>query len=188
MRWLVLYLRSRSVPLALALVAGSALALGWLVSVTDDARVHDTMALLAVLAATATAAPGLAGADHDLDRTAAIAWPPRRAAHVLLAGVLIAGTVSFVHNGSVLRNVAGMGGLVALGAATLGASSAPLLPISWTLLVLPFAPPFGTPPTGPGYQVALTWMVQPAATGPATGAAVLLGAAGTVAYAIRGPR
>ena len=148
------------------------------------------------LAATTAIAPGLAGADPDLERASAIAWPPRRAAHVIVAGAAVFGTLAATalageqsaDAGQIARNVAGLTGLVALGAVVLGAARAPLLPVLWTVLVLWWAPPMGEPPTGPTYKVMLTWMAQPIEARPATVAAVTLAAAGTLAYAVLGSR
>jgi hypothetical protein len=73
--------------------------------------------------------------------------------------------------------------------AAVGATRAPLLPVTWTLLVLRFSPALGgTPPARPVYKQALSWMIQPPGTTSATAAAVLHGVAGTLAYAIFGPR
>jgi hypothetical protein len=191
MRWLVLHLRSRSVPVGLAVMIGSTLALWVLSRLTGDPGSRGTIALLAVLAGSGAVAPGLAGADGDLDRTAGIAWPPRRAAHVILAGAAMLGIVAataLTDTATLARNVAGLTGLVALGAVALGATRAWLPSGAWTVLGLWFLPPIGAPPTGPGYTVALTWMVQPAASATATTTAVLLGSAGTLAYALLGPR
>jgi hypothetical protein len=197
MRWLTLYLRSRSAPAALVAALGATAALWWLHHAIDDPQPRPLLALLAALAGTAAIAPGLAGADHDLDRTAAIAWPPRRAAHLTTGAAIVAGLLAataltgdpFAHAAPIARDVLGLGGLVALGAAILGAARAPLLPVTWTLLVLRFSPALGgTPPTQPGWKQALTWMIQPAGTTSATVAAVLLGVAGVLAYAVFGPR
>ena len=46
----------------------------------------------------------------------------------------------------------------------------------------------GEPPTRPAYKVMLTWMVQPTEVRPAVVAAVILAAAGTLAYAVLGSR
>jgi hypothetical protein len=197
MRWLALYLRSRSVPAALAAALGAAAALWWLHHAIDHPQPRPLLALLAAVAGTAAIAPGLAGADHDLDRTAAIAWPPRRAAHITTGAAIVAGLLAataltgdpLAPAGPIARNVIGLGGLVALGAAALGSTRAPLLPVTWTLLVLRFSPALGgTPPTRPSYKQALTWMIQPAGTTSATATAVLLGVAGTLAYAVFGAR
>ena len=84
--------------------------------------------------------------------------------------------------------MAGLTGLVALGAVVLGAARAPLLPVVWTVLVLWWAPPMGEPPTRPAYKVMLTWMAQPVDTRAATVAAVVLAVAGTLSYAVLGSR
>jgi hypothetical protein len=162
----------------------------------DHPQPRGVLALLAVLAGTAATAPGLAGADVDLDRTAAIAWPPRRAAHVVVAGAAVAGIVAttaltgdaLALAGTIARDATGMTGLVALGAATLGASRAWLPLAAWVLLALPFTAPFGTRPTGPTYKLLLTWMIQPTDTTSATAAAVSLGVVGALAYALFGAR
>jgi hypothetical protein len=197
MRWLALYLRSRSAPAALAAALGTIAALWWLHHAIDRPQPRPLLALLAAVAGTAAIAPGLAGADHDLDRTAAIAWLPRRAAHLTTGAAVVAGLLAataltgdpLARTEPIVRDVIGLGGLIALGAATVGAARAPLLPVTWTLLVLRFSPALGgTPPTRPGYRQALTWMIQPAGTTSATAAAVLLGVAGTLAYAVFGSR
>ncbi|MFE2844047.1 hypothetical protein ACFXKS_10890 [Streptomyces scopuliridis] len=80
----------------------------------------------------AAATVGLSGQDRALDRTAAIRWAPRRAAHVLLIGVL-AGAVLLallaagdepVRAGIPVRNSAGPAGLAAIGAAAWGGVAA----------------------------------------------------------------
>jgi len=140
-------------------------------------------------------APSLAGADHDLDRTAAIAWPARRAIHITVAAgavtAILGATALTGHPlnqaGPISRNVISLAGLIALGAATVGPSRAWLLPLTWTVLLLWYTPPFGTPPSHPVPLQMLTWLMQPAGTTSATAAAISLGIAGTVSYAIIGP-
>jgi hypothetical protein len=195
-RPLVLYLRSRAVPASAAAVLGCAVAL-WALGLAIDHRQGRALAALLVASAATTAiGHGLAGPDYDLDRTAAIAWPPRRAAHVVaavatviaaLAATALAGE-QMTHAGQLARNVAGLTGLLALGAVVLGATQAPLLPLIWTIPALWWAPPMAQPPTRPAYKVMLTWMVQPADARAATVAAVVLAAAGAAAYAVLGSR
>jgi hypothetical protein len=195
-RPLALYLRSRAVPVTAAAVLGCVVALWALGLAIDHAQGRALAALLVALAATAAVAPGLVGADPDLDRVSAIAWPPRRAAHVVVAGAAVVGLLAATElageqmagTGYIARNVAGLTGLVALGAVVVGAARAPLLPVIWTVLVLRYAPPMGEPPTRPTYKVMLTWMVQPLETRAATVAAVVLAAAGALAYAVLGSR
>jgi hypothetical protein len=192
MRPLVLYLRSRNVPLAVAAAVGSVAAL-WSIDRATDHRVAGVLALLAVVAATLAAGPGLAGADIDLDRTAAIPWPPRRAAHVVAAGAAVIGMVTatwftgdqLAPAAQVTRDAVGMTGLIALGAATLGANQAWIPPLSWTLLSWTVvALPWPLPAT---YRQVLTWMLQPADATPAIATALVLGATGILAYAVLGP-
>lgn len=188
------YLRSRAVPATTAVVAACAAGLWALNLATDHPQSRSLAALLAALAATAAVAPGLSGPDPDLDRVAAIAWPPRRAAHVIIAAAAVTALLASASRtghqpvgiGPLTRNVTGLAGLTALGATALGAARAPLLPILWAALVLPFTPPMGEPPTRPAAKVVLTWMVQPTTTQTASFAAITLATAGTVAYAVLG--
>lgn len=191
MRWCTLYLRSRAVPASFAVMLCCAVALWWGGQALHNAQYRGLLALLAVLAGTVTVAPGLAGADYDLEKGAAVAWPPLRAGHVVVAGAVLIGVFALTGQaggGLIARNVIGLGGLVALGATVLGAPRAPLLPVVWAALVLRFAPPLGVPPARPTYKVMLTWMTQPDGTRSATVAALILGAAGTLAYAVFGAR
>jgi hypothetical protein len=192
MRLLVLYARSRSLPLAVAAAAGIVAALWWIGRAAGH-RVDGVLALLAVVAATLAAGPGLAGADVDLDRTAAIRWPPRRAAHAVAVGAAVVGMVTATWctgdqpapAAQVTRDAVGITGLIALGAATLGADRAWLPPLSWTLLswtamTLPW-------PSAATHRQVLAWMLQPADATPATVTAAVLGAGGVLVYAVLGP-
>lgn len=193
---MALYLRSRAVPATAVAVLCCAVGL-WALGLAIDAPPGRALAaLLAALAGTTALAPGLAGADLDLDRSSAIAWPPRRAAHIILAGAAVVGLLAataiagerMASTGLIARNVAGLTGLLALGTVVLGAARAPGLPVVWIALVLQFAPPMGVPPTRPTHTVMLTWMVQPIQTRVATVAAIVLAVAGTLAYAVVGSR
>jgi hypothetical protein len=195
-RLLVLYLRSRHVPVAVAAAVGGVAGLWLLGQAFDGLRADPMLGLLAVVAGTAAAGPGLAGADGDLDRTAALPWPPRRAAHAVAAGAAVAGIVAaaaltgdqFAPVGRVVRDAAGMSGLLALGAAGFGASRAWLPPLTWTLVAwnLP-GPPWPVPAAATVRQV-LTWMLQPANTAAATVTALALATTGVLAYARLGAR
>jgi hypothetical protein len=189
MRWLVLYVRCRRVPAAAgALLAGTA-ALWALSRLIAAPQPRVMLAALATLVGAAAIAPGLAGADQALDRTAAIAWPPRRAAHLLAATAAVAATVAattlagkpMADVAVIVRGAAGLGGLVGLSAVILGTGRAWPVPVGWTALVLGWGPQ-----SGPWYRQVSTWMTQPAGTGWATVTAVALAATGTVAYALLG--
>ena len=196
MRPLSLYLRSRSVPAGLAVLLGCAVALWSLGLAVDNRDGRGLLAMLATVAAVVAIAPGLAGPDHDLDRVAAIAWSPRRAAHVVVAAAVVVGLLAVTAQigapmssiALIARNAAGLAGLVALGATTVGAVRASLLPILWAVLVMQVTPPMGAPPDRPVYKEMLTWLAQPIGNTTATVTALLLGVVGTLAYALFGSR
>ncbi|MFB6991897.1 hypothetical protein ACFCZT_10755 [Streptomyces sp. NPDC056230] len=189
MRWLTLYARSRRIPASLAAVVISAVAV-WALARDGGEGPGDPRLPVLVLAAGAMAASiGFSGQDLALDRTAAIRWVPRRAAHVLLCGAVV-GTVlvtvqatgeSMATTAFVVRDSAGLMGLVALGAALSGGQYAWTLPFAW--LSFSFLAP---PPTNAPMQVA-SWMLLPPGTTAGTWTALVLAVAGTAAYAVAGP-
>lgn len=187
MRWLTLYARSRQVPASAAAVALVALAV-W--ALHGPGPVDLVMAVLVLTANVAAVSIGFGGWDVALERTAAIRWVPRRAAHVLLAGAFAGAALLTVRAAGVqlapievvLRDSAGLVGAAALGAALFGAQFAWTLPIGWLAVTL-FAPPLG----GTAGQV-VSWMTLPPGTAASTGTAWALLATGTVLYATAGPR
>ncbi|MFD3437160.1 hypothetical protein ACFWU3_06610 [Streptomyces sp. NPDC058685] len=190
MRWLTLYARSRQVPASLSAVVLSALAVVALAPDGHGGPGHPQLSVLALTAGATAASTGLGGQDLALDRTAAIRWVPRRAAHVLLIGMVVCGVLLAVQSmgddvaatAFVVRDSAGLMGLVALGAAVCGPQLAWTLPIGWLSLSL-FAPS----PTSLPLEVA-SWMVLPPGTTAGTWTAVVLAVGGTTVYAIVGPR
>lgn len=191
MRWLTLYARSRQVPVSLALMVISTVTV-WVFARDGGGGPGDPKVPLFVLVAGVTAASiGLGGQDLGLDRTAAIRWRPRRAAHVLLIGTVVGAALLTVQTTGgedlaatafVVRDSAGLTGLAALGAVVCGAPYAWTLPIAWLSFSV-FAPP----PTSVPTQVA-GWMLLPPGTPTATWTALTLAVTGTVAYAFAGPR
>ena len=137
----------------------------------------------------------VAGADLDLERTAAIAWPVRRAAHIVTANATVVAILSATAlTGDALTHA------VRSPATSSGWAD------SWRSARPRWVPPApgcsrspgscwsrGSPhllephPPAPPKQM-LTWLMQPPETISATVTAVILGAAGTLAYAILGPR
>jgi hypothetical protein len=188
-RLLLLYLRARQVPATLAMAAASA-AIARGLDLATGGRAGAALALLAVVAGVAASASGLAGADPDLERTAALRWPPRRVAHVVVAAAVIAALVVVAalpwETRQLARDVSGLTGLAALAAVTIGAPRAWIAPLTWALLALADIPSLLSPP--PVLHEALRWMLQPAGSGPAAATAIALAAAGTLAYAILGAR
>lgn len=186
----MLYARSRQVPASLAalLIAAGAV---WALARDGGAGPADPRLPVLLLATGAMAAStGLGGQDLALDRTAAIRWAPRRAAHVLLAGAVVAAVPLLARTAGsdmagaafLVRDSAGLMGLGALGAALWGGSYAWTLPFAW--LSYAFLAPL---PTGVPTRVA-SWMLLPAGTPAATWTAVALTVTGTAAYALAGPR
>jgi hypothetical protein len=191
MRWLGLYARSRGVPAALAVAVG-AVALVWAAwaGFSDARTVNERGVTLTVMFGVAAFARTLSGPDDALEHTAAIRWPLRRFLHLVLVGAVIvalllptlATDARFTPVALVLRNTAGLLGLTALGAALFGAALSWVAPVTWTVIsVLPFLD--GS--TAVGLQI-LGWLIQPTGTTAATVCAVVLAAAGLVAYSWRG--
>lgn len=190
MRWLTLYARSRRIPASLAAVVIGALAV-WALARDEGAGPGDPRLPVLVLATGVMAfSVGLGGQDVALDRTAAIRWVPRRAAHVLLCGAVVAAVLltvqsmgaSMATTAFVVRDSAGLMGLAALGAAISGGQYAWTLPFAWLLFSF-FAPP----PTSAPMEVAM-WMLLPPGTEAGTWTALVLTVVGTAAYAVAGPR
>ncbi|MDX3637934.1 hypothetical protein [Streptomyces sp. MB09-02B] len=194
MRWLTLYARSRQVPASLAAVVISAAAVGALVVRDGGGPADPRMPVFVLVAGVTAASIGLGGQDLALDRTAAIGWRPRRAAHVLLIGTVVAAVLLAVGTtvrtadtelaatAFVVRDSAGLTGLVALGAVVCGAAYAWTPAVVW-LSLSAFAPP----PTSVPAEVA-TWMLLPPGTPTATWTALALAVTGTTVYALAGPR
>ena len=190
MRWLTLYLRSRRAPMALVLagVLMAGLWTLWLV-LSESRGVDMQMVVLTVLLLVSAATATLGGPDDALEKTAAIVWPPRRIAHLLVAFLIIAGLllVTLVTGARfgpawlVVRDVGGLVGLTALGAATLGTARAWFVPLGWTLAAVMF------PQSEPGIGRVLTWQAQPPSGTAAAVTAGLLALGGLIAYAVAGP-
>ncbi|MFF4753224.1 hypothetical protein ACWD5R_26940 [Streptomyces sp. NPDC002514] len=190
MRWLTLYARSRQIPASLAAVVISAVAVWALARDGGGGPVDPRLPVLVLATGAMAASVGLGGQDLALDRTAAIRWVPRRAAHVLLGGAVVGAVLLTVQamgedrasTAFVVRDSAGLLGLVALGAALWGGQYAWTLPFAW--LSFSFIAP---PPTSAATRVA-SWMLLPAGTAAGTWTALVLAVAGTAAYAVAGPR
>lgn len=190
MRWMTLYLRSRRASAALAAAVGC-VALTWsLWTIFSDARdVGLPMVVLTVLLTVATLTATLAGPDDELERTGALPWPPRRAAHLLAAATLVllpllATLLTGARFGPawlVVRDAVGLLGLTALGAVTVGAARSWFAPLVWTLAAMILALP------NQAWGQALSWQAQPPDNLPAALTAGLLAVAGLVTYSAMGP-
>jgi hypothetical protein len=185
-RLLVLYLRSRQVPVALpaAVLAVAALALLG----NDPDRPMRTLAFVVVALGLGfgVLGQGLGGPSAALERTAAICWVSWRAGHAVAITVLVlvvglATTTAPV--GTVVRDAAGLAGLTALAAAVLGHQLAWALPVAWAgaAAAVPAVP-------GPPVLSVLTWPTQPPDSTTAAVTAGALAGAGLVTYAVHGSR
>ncbi|MEV4844414.1 hypothetical protein AB0K20_14500 [Micromonospora matsumotoense] len=189
MTWTLLYLRSRHVPLALAAAVGGVAVLWALyLAFAKERDVTPMMVVLTVLLMVTALAPTLAGPDENLERTASVRWPWRRAVH-LLAGLLIILAVLLAtrHTGArfgpvalVVRDAAGLLGLTALCATVVGAARSWFLPLGWTTIAAVYPQP-GT------WEAVATWQGQPPDSRAATVVAAVLAIGGLVAYAVAGP-
>jgi hypothetical protein len=187
-RWLPLYLRSRRVPGAapISFAAVAAVVLLWVAS-AEQPEVDPSLAALTLVLALAPLIPTLAGDDDELERTAALPWPPRRVLHLLGAGTFVAGMllaaraagVDFGPAGQILRNSAGLAGLSGLAVALLGTRLAWAAPIAWAALQAMLGAP-----GGPGWRQGLFWLIQPVDSLPAAITAGVLLLAGASAYAL----
>lgn len=190
-RLLALYLRSRRTPAAVAAIATATL--GWWAMglLGSDPQGHQVLAGLAAAIGAALLAPGLAGADPNLERSAALPWPRWRAAHVV-AGVAVVGgalAATLLTDDPIapvlvlIRNAAGLVGLVAVTAALFGTNGAWAPPLAWSALGL-----MAGPLAGSWLKEGGTWLVQPAGSGPAMVVATVLAIGGLVAYSANGVR
>ena len=144
MAWTRLYLRSRRMPLAAAVSIGAVFLVWAAWSLFSNApEVNSGLAMFTALLALAPLIPTLAGDDDSLESGAALPWPPRRALHLLAIGAFAAVPLlasratgaSFGPSAEMLRNVAGLTGVIGLGAALLGARMAWQLPLCWAVKV-----------------------------------------------------
>lgn len=190
MRWTSLYARSRQVPASLAAVLISTFAVWAFCQDGKEGPADPRLTALVLAAGTTAGSIGLAGQDLALDRTAAIRWVPRRALHVLLIGAAAGGALLAVQTvgeelattGFVLRDTAGLMGLVALGAVVFGAQNAWTLPLAWLAFTL------FTPLSEDLHMQVATWMLLPPGTAAGTWTALVLAVGGTAVYAFAGPR
>jgi hypothetical protein len=178
----VLYLRSRQVPVTTPVAVACAVGL----SLPDHTapEFEQLMALFAVAAVVAVAGIALGTPDPALDRTAALPLHRHRVLHLLGVGILAAGSGLLLGPANVVvRNAVGLTGLTALAVVLFGGGLAWSLPLGWTVLTALASLAPGRPPAP-----LVTWPFQPAGTTAATVTAYVLGGMGVLAYARNGPR
>jgi hypothetical protein len=179
--------------MAVAATAGSVAVMWSLWSAFSDTRdVGVPMVILTVLLAVAMVTVTLAGPDDALDRTGALPWRPRRAAHLLAAlAIVLLLLLATLATGArfgpawlAIRDTAGLLGLTALAAVTIGAARSWFPTLAWTLGTLA-AMTMSLPDTA--WIQVLTWQARPPGNLPANLTAGLLTIAGLISYATIGP-
>lgn len=184
MRLLMLYLRSRQVPVAVGVAAVGIAVVALLGNAPDHPLQTRVFAVLALGLGLGVLGNGLGGAAAALERTAATRWPYWRTAHVVTIAVAVfavAAALSDAPTGIVLRATAGLVGLTALAATALGSQ------LAWTLPTAGAGAAAVVPPlTEPEILRLLTWPVQPSDSTAATVVAAVLAVGGLITYAARG--
>lgn len=179
-------LRSAGVALFVLAVGGA-----WVEGLLSSATVGLPGAMVQALTAVGAVAligAGLIGADPDLEASTPRVRPRLRLVHLTVAllavaGTLVLGQLAFgpaTHEpGATLRNVTGLGGLLALTATVIGGRLAWTVPFVWVLALLVVGP------REVGWRLIASMPLLPAdATAAATTAAVLA-LAGAAAYSTR---
>lgn len=145
--------------------------------------------MLTVLLLVAVLTMTLSGPDDELDETGALAWPARRALHLLSALVVVGGELLITQVTDarfgpvvlVLRDAAGLLGLTALSAAVIGTAKAWSVPLAWTLAAIAF------PPRDSLLGRVLTWQTQEPPSSAAAVTATVLALTGLITHAMTGP-
>ncbi|MFI9805832.1 hypothetical protein ACIHEJ_15940 [Streptomyces sp. NPDC052301] len=194
MNGLVLYARSRALPLTLATLAGTTAfavwAAGRLDSYLDPDRRMPIVAL-APLLASAAIGTSLHAASAELDATAVRPWWPRRLAHLLVLTALAAALLPPAVLGhtqtfgppAMIRNVLGCTGVTATAAALLGARLSWLPAFAYVSAVY-----LGGHGAHGRAATVWAWPMQPGAERGAWVAAFTLFVLGAALYSVRGER
>ena len=130
--------------------------------------------------------PTLAGNDAALEGAVAMPWRLRRAAHLLVGSVLVAGLLvlprvvgtDFGATAQIARNTAGLMGLAGLLTAVAGSALAWQAPVALAGLQC-----FFVLPEGPAWRQTVLWLIQPADNRIAAWTAAILLLIGLGAYA-----
>lgn len=195
LRFVRLHVRARNTPLigagltALALLAWAAA--HWLVTreFSTGAQERWPVAALAPLLGAVLVSVGFAGADEELERTAAVRWRPIRLCQVALAAVAVGTALALTGLWEprtygafeLARNTAAVIGAVAFSAAVLGARLAWVPVVPYVLVTMSVGP------RDPG-TAWWAWPVQPWASPLAVWSAATLLILGGAAYSWSGAR
>ncbi|MET7593762.1 MULTISPECIES: hypothetical protein [unclassified Streptomyces] len=191
---LVLYARSRALPMTAAVLVGAALLTLWAASRPEtylDPYRRVPLLSLAPLAASAAVGVSLHSYARELDDTAVRPWWPRRLAHLLVLGALAAlllalavpGRAEVFGAAAMVRNTLGAVGLTAAAAVVTGARA------SWlpTTLYLSSVYLSAASPRVRN-ETVLAWPLQSGPQPAAWGVALALFVSGSALCAWRGAR
>lgn len=146
---------------------------------------------LTCVAAVALIGAGLTGADPDLEASAPRARPGLRLVHLTVALAAVAGTLVLGQlalgtatdgPGATLRNVVGLGGLLALTATAVGTRLAWTTPVVWVLVLSVLGPREN------GWRLVASMPLLPVDAAVAALTAAVLVVVGAAAYSTRGAR
>ncbi|WP_421110911.1 hypothetical protein [Streptomyces sp. NEAU-S77] len=193
---MLLYARSRAVPLTAASLVAAATATAWcadwLVSRPEfGAGARLPVVVLAPLLASAAIGASLYTHSEELDRTAVRRWWPRRLCHLLLLTAMAAALLAAGVRGhpeqfgapAMIRNTLAATGVTALAAALFGAR------LSWLPMLAHTGAVYLTAGREPGGRRAVwAWSVQPGPEPAAWWTAGVVFAVGVIVYAVRGAR
>ncbi|MFF7649990.1 hypothetical protein ACFZCY_09040 [Streptomyces sp. NPDC007983] len=192
----LLYARSRTLPLTAASLVTAAAATAWcadwlMAQPAFGAGARLPVVVLAPLFASAAIGASLYTHSEELDRTAVRPWWPRRLCHLLLLTALAAALLAAGVRGrpeqfgapAMVRNTVAATGVTALAAALIGAR------LSWLPVLAHTSAVYLTAGRDPGGRRAVwAWSVQPGPERAAWWTAGVMFAMGTVVYAVRGAR
>ena len=184
MRRVALHARGRQAgPVACGLL-GVAAACWTLALLVDEPGM--LIPILGPLSAVSLLGFALGAADPALERITPQRWPRWRGTELALAaiaaGVALLPALAQTDGDAtaLLRNLAGLGGLTALGVALVGARLAWLAPVNCAFLAAAIGP------RDDAWLAPLTWPVQPAGTGYALAIAAALAVTGALVLTRRG--
>ncbi|MET8563378.1 hypothetical protein ABZV75_23300 [Streptomyces flaveolus] len=194
MTGLLLYARSRALPVTVATLVGTAAFALWAAGRLDayldpDRRVP--IVALAPLLASAVIGASLYSASDELDRTAVRPWWPRRlvqltALTALAALLVVPAVLGHVENfgpPAVVRNTLGCTGVTATAAVLLGARLSWLPAFAYVTAVY-----LGSSAARGRAATVWAWPMQPGAEPGAWAVALAAFAVGAALYAVRGAR
>ncbi|MGW6458478.1 hypothetical protein ACWF94_21615 [Streptomyces sp. NPDC055078] len=200
---LLLYARSRGLPVTLGVLAATVVCVFWRVASMSSAGSADSagsswdpalekpLVIVGPLLVAAAIGTSLYTYSDELDRTSVRPWWPRRltqlagltAASAAALGIAMPGATEEFGAGAMVRNTLGVVGLAVLSAVVIGARLSWAPPLAYLATIY-----LGVQGAGSRWTAVWAWPLQP---GPGTASwvtALLLLATATIAYTVFGAR